>query len=39
MFGQLVPIDGIVILEACAPFGFRPMRKLELMPLRERLKL
>ncbi len=39
LFGQLVPVEGIVMLEACAPFGFPPIRKLEIIELRKRILL
>ncbi len=37
LFAQLVPIDGIVMLEATGPFGFPPIRKLEVIELRQKM--
>jgi len=35
IFAQIVPIDGIVIMEACSRCSFKPVHKIELMALRE----
>jgi hypothetical protein len=35
VYGQLVPIDGIVMLEACSPYVIPPADKLSLIELRE----
>ena len=37
LFGQLVPIDGIVLLEACSPFALRPADKIPIVELRKRI--
>jgi hypothetical protein len=38
LFGQLVPIDGIVILEACSPYVLAPVDKIAIIELREKLE-
>ena len=38
LFAQLVPIDGIVVLEACAPFVLGPAHKLQVLELRSRMR-
>jgi hypothetical protein len=35
VFGQLVPIEGIVILEACSPYVLSPADKIAIIELRE----
>jgi hypothetical protein len=35
IFGQLVPIDGIVMLESCSPFGLTPACKLPILDMRD----
>ncbi|HEY5569546.1 MAG TPA: SEC-C metal-binding domain-containing protein [Gammaproteobacteria bacterium] len=37
LFGQLVPIEGIVLLEACSPFPLRPADKITIVELRKRI--
>jgi hypothetical protein len=38
IFGQLVPIDGIVMLESCSPFGLTPDSKLLILDMRDALR-
>jgi hypothetical protein len=38
LFGQLVPIDGVVILEACAPYALSPKDKVAIIELREQFE-
>jgi hypothetical protein len=38
LFCQLVPIDGLVLLEGCSPYAFSPIGKLEIIELRERME-
>jgi hypothetical protein len=38
LFGQLVPIEGIVILEACSPYALSPMDKVAIIGLREKME-
>jgi len=35
LFGQLVPIEGIVLLEACSPYALSPIDKIPIIELRE----
>jgi hypothetical protein len=37
LYGQLVPIDGIVMLEACSPYVLGPADKIPLIDLREKI--
>ncbi len=37
LFGQLVTVDGITLVEACSPHVFGPMHKLELIDFRDRV--
>lgn len=37
LFGQLVAVDGIVILECCSPFGLNPGDKIAILDLRDRI--
>jgi hypothetical protein len=39
LFGQLVAVEGIVLMEACAPCPIPPIHKIELIRLRKRLGL
>jgi hypothetical protein len=38
LFGQLVTVDGITVLEACAPVAIPPGQKLRLIDLHERIE-
>jgi len=38
LFCQLVPIDGIVLLEACSPYAFSPIDKIDIIELREQME-
>jgi hypothetical protein len=38
LYCQLVPIDGIVILEACSPYALAPIDKVPIIELRERME-
>ena len=38
LFGQLVPIDGIVMLESCSPFGLTPDCKLLILDMRDAIR-
>ena len=38
LFGQLVPIDGMVLLEACSPYAFSPIDKVDIIELREQIE-
>jgi len=38
LFGQLVPIDGIVMLEACSPYVLGPADKIPLIELRDGMR-
>jgi hypothetical protein len=38
LFGAVVPIDGIVLLEACSPFPLSPIDKIQIIELREDLE-
>jgi hypothetical protein len=38
LFGQLVPIDGIVLLEACSPYPLSPIDKIAIVELRAYLE-
>jgi hypothetical protein len=38
VFGQLVPIDGIVMLESCSPFELTPDCKLPILDLRDAIR-
>jgi hypothetical protein len=38
LFGQLVPIDGIVLLEACSPYALSPADKVAIIGMREKLE-
>lgn len=38
LFGQLVPIEGIVLLEACSPYPLSPIDKIRIIELREDLE-
>jgi SEC-C motif-containing protein len=37
-FGELVPIDGIVLLEACSPYVHSPADKIAIIELREQME-
>lgn len=37
LFGSLVPCDGIVLLESCAPCSIPPIHKIEIVKLRKRI--
>ncbi len=37
LFGQLVPIDGIVLLETCSPFPLAPIDKIPIIELRDHI--
>jgi len=37
LYGQLVAIDGVVMMEACAPCPIPPIRKIDVLELRSRL--
>ena len=37
LFGQLVPIDGIVLLEACSPYSIPPIEKIPIIELRKQI--
>ena len=37
LFGQLVAVDGIVMLECCSPFGLSPVDKIAILDLRDRI--
>lgn len=39
LYGQLVKVDGIAMVEACAPCPIPPIRKIELIDLRQSLSL
>jgi hypothetical protein len=38
LFGQLVAIDGIVLLEACSPFALSPTDKIAIIEMREQME-
>lgn len=38
LFGKVVSIDGVSMLEACAPFMFPPMDKSEILKLRKKME-
>jgi hypothetical protein len=38
LFAQLVPIDGIVVLEACSPYVLPPAEKIAAIELREEIE-
>jgi hypothetical protein len=37
LFAQLVPIDGVVVIEASSPYAFRPVNKIPLIELRQHI--
>ncbi len=38
IFGQIVRVQGIAMLEACSPFGLRPIDKIVILDMRERIQ-
>jgi hypothetical protein len=38
LFAQLVPIEGIVLLEACSPYALSPVDKIAIIELREQIE-
>jgi hypothetical protein len=38
LYCQLVPIDGVVLLEACSPYALSPIDKIDIIELREQME-